>query len=126
MKAWAEYSQGHREVRSAGIIPLKAEDIFSEVRHYQNAEQGLQYAHMVANGSFFPRYHHHDIMKNVEDGTTYLPYFINSFNFGNLEDPVPASIFYNARTGDCWGSQTHCNTITDGQYRPRIALRNSV
>jgi hypothetical protein len=40
---------------------------------------------------------------NVENGTTYLPYFLSYFNFGNLEDPVPVSIYYNARTGDCPG-----------------------
>jgi hypothetical protein len=50
---------------------------------------------------------------------------IKAFDYANLQDPVPASVYYDARP-DCWGEQTHCATITDGTYRPNLVLRNRI
>jgi hypothetical protein len=47
------------------------------------------------------------------------------FDFGQIQDPVPASVYYNART-DCRGTQTHCGTITDDSYSPNLVLKNKV
>lgn len=49
------------------------------------------------------------------------------FDFGHLQSPVPASVYYDARSEDCWGiKQTHCGTITDDMYRPQLMIKNKV
>jgi hypothetical protein len=45
-------------------------------------------------------------------------------DIGDLPDPVPANAYYNARPDDCWGKQTHCGTITDGSFRPKLVIDN--
>jgi hypothetical protein len=124
--AWGPVTQDTM-IRSAGIIKLRSDDIYSEHRTYRNPERGVDFAQRVANGEFRPRFSPNDIDEHFEtDGKVYLPYSLKPFNFGHLNDPVPASVFYDARYEDCWGSQSHCGTITHGHYRPRIALKNHV
>jgi hypothetical protein len=89
-------------IRDAGIVALRTDDIYSEHRSYRNSEHGVNYAQRVAKGEFLPRFSPYDVQRHFErDGKTYLPYSLRSFNFGHLENPVPASVFYNARYEDC-------------------------
>jgi hypothetical protein len=114
-------------VRNAGVIPLRQDDVYSEIRTFRNEIGGLDYAQKVARGQFQPIFVPNDVQDHKdENGTVYLPYSVQSFDFGQLKDPVPASVYYNARFEDCWGSQSHCETITAGNYRPRLALKNRV
>ena len=46
---------------------------------------------MAASGSFFPEFDYDDLEERAENGTTYLPYLLKSFNLANLEGAVPAS-----------------------------------
>jgi hypothetical protein len=77
---------------------------------------GLQTAQLVAKGQFRPTI---DFYVNGEFET-------KPFDFGHLVDPVPASIYYDAHDQDCWAEQTHCATITDNSYRPRIRLAKRI
>ena len=47
------------------------------------------------------------------------------FDFDNLQEPVPVGVYFDARD-DCFGTQSHCQTITEGDYRPKIVLKNAV
>jgi hypothetical protein len=106
-------------IRPAGIIPLDRDDI-SSVRwimyHNNTIKGGLETAQLVAKGLFRPT----------------VDYYVNgnfetrSFDFGQLVDPVPASVYYEAHDQDCWAEQTHCATITDDSYRPRLRLADRV
>jgi hypothetical protein len=49
-----------------------------------------------------------------------------SLDLADLVDPVPASVYYDARYEDCWGMQSHCQTITDDSYRPILAFNERV
>jgi hypothetical protein len=72
---------------------------------------------LVASGAFDE--------KGVVD--LFRQYDVRSFDFGHLQNPVPASLYYDARADDCWAlKQTHCGTITDDTYRPRLAFPNKV
>jgi hypothetical protein len=101
----------------AGIFELAPTDIYSRAWNRQtlNPERGLKYAKLVAAGEFHPSI-------GPMEWNSLQP---QSFNFADLENPVPASQYYNNRR-DCWGNQTHCRTITDDSYRPRIYVRNKV
>jgi hypothetical protein len=46
-------------------------------------------------------------------------------DFGDLANPVSASAYFDVRN-DCWGLQSHCRTITEDNYRPRIFLDHAV
>jgi hypothetical protein len=45
-------------------------------------------------------------------------------NFKDLQNPVPTIDYFRIRP-DCWGTQTHCGTITDDTYRPKLWINNS-
>jgi hypothetical protein len=108
------------EFRPPGILTLNPEDVFSlRLRHGMPVPSN--YPYLVAKGEFSygfrggsPEY---DNSGNLE----FLP-----FNYGNLIEPVPASVYYDARAHDCWGNQSHCATITDGSYRPQLAFKKEV
>jgi hypothetical protein len=53
---------------------------------------------------------------------------IKSFDYGHLEDPVPASIYYDAMYEQCWGDRKEdpCATLTDGRYRPPLEFRSTI
>jgi hypothetical protein len=106
--------------RPAGIIPLKPEDIQSIRRVIPNngTGGGLQYAQMVAKGEFRPVI--------TEKIGARPEYETRPFDFEHLRDPVPARVYYDARSEDCWGSQSHCSTITDDSYRPRLIIASRV
>jgi hypothetical protein len=106
---------------SAGIIPLNPEDIFSIRERHGNPKRGLEYAQLVSRGQFNPKLITHATYGYGPDVHETLP-----FEFAALGDPVPASVYYDARSDDCWGKQSHCGTIVDGSYRPRLWVNNSV
>jgi hypothetical protein len=51
-------------------------------------------------------------------------YETKPFEFGHLQNPVPASVYLDARD-DYWGEQSHC-TLTDDSHRPKLLFRNHV
>jgi hypothetical protein len=113
-------------LRTEGIIALNATD----VKTYEPfvfipssisvARNG--YAKAVAEG----RYTFNDTW--VNEGPNPWPLRREQFlwpvsmNYSNLKEPVPGSAYFDARYDDCWRHQTHCRTITDGSYRPILAL----
>jgi hypothetical protein len=98
-----------------GIIEIKAEDISTVMPRY-NSMRDEDYARLVANGSYsFTR------SKWWENNASQtLP-----LNFDDLQDPVPARSYYDARM-DCWGQQSHCAIITEGSFRPKLRLARGV
>jgi hypothetical protein len=101
----------------AGIITLNSTDIFSVRPDRFMTLPGLEYARQVAQGSFHNTLNFHVRVPVTEK---------QPFDFGNILDPVPASVYFDARSEDCWGNQTHCATITDGSYRPKLRLAPKV
>jgi hypothetical protein len=89
------------EVRPPGVLPVDPKSIFS-LRHFpRNTVSGIEFARIVASGKYDPGW-------GVEE-----PYVqIRPLNFVELEHQVPASVYYEARSEDCFGQQTHCATIT--------------
>lgn len=83
----------------------------------RNQQGGVEYAQSVAKGIFHRS--HPTQYGAVPDESV-------SLNFNDLQNPVPASVYYDARWSECWGNQTHCATITDDSYRPRLGIKNSV
>jgi hypothetical protein len=102
-------------LRPAGTIPLHSTEIFSVYPIPANgqAERGYEFAKSVANGSYHAVFDEH---LQLTGGMV-----TRSFNLGDLLNPVPASAYYAARF-DCFGQQTHCGTITEDSYRPKIRL----
>jgi hypothetical protein len=107
-------------VHPAGVIKLHSSDVFSPVWRERavNSAHGLEYARLVAEGKLEPL-DFYFYQGHREEHTT-----VSSFNFGDLENPVPAVKYYDARVSDCWGNQTHCGTITDDSYRPTLLIKN--
>jgi hypothetical protein len=100
--------------RPAGIVSMRPEDL-STVRqlHPYHDVHGTEYAQMVARGQFeksggFTRY------RTMEEENVPIQWH-------HLQGPVPASAYFDARY-DCWGRQSHCSVITDGYYRPLLAI----
>jgi hypothetical protein len=104
-----------------GIMSLRPEEVFSVRMKHQDDTKGVQYAQLVANGS----YQHLFRAEKAPDIEVVRPwlYEMLPFDFGNLQNPVPANVYYDARAEDCWGNQTHCATITDNSYRPQLAFK---
>jgi hypothetical protein len=75
----------------------------------QRSVYGLEYAHQVASS----------LMTNLFERTAVRTVRLD---FEDLPNPVPASIYFDARINDCWGKQTHCGTINDDSFRPKISL----
>jgi hypothetical protein len=109
--------------RAAGIVPLQPSDVFSLRRHH-SIPVPPDYPSLVAKGKF-----NYTFRWDTEDGWENFnhgggPYDILPFDYGNLIEPVPASIYYDARADYCWGgNQSHCATITEGSYRPQLAFK---
>jgi hypothetical protein len=102
-------------LKSAGILTLDPTDILS-VRPLpsQNATVGSDYPMLVANGQY---------LRSRQEARDFEEYV--TFDYNNLLNPVPASAYFDARHGDCWGEQSHCRTITDDSYRPRIVIKGN-
>jgi hypothetical protein len=79
----------------------------------RNPENGVEYAQKMAKGEF-----NHRLDAWQADLVT-----LRSMDIGNFLNPVPAKVYYDARTDECWGMQTHCGTITDDSYRPNIYIK---
>jgi hypothetical protein len=107
------YSTG---IGSAGVIGVASTDVFSAVPEARNTERGLDYARKVANGQFDPGLFAGEIPSQ----------YPAVYDFNDILDPVPAESFFNAKYDDCWDQQTHCATITDNSYRPRLAMPKQV
>jgi hypothetical protein len=106
------YSEANWSVRPAGVIGLKSADVSSVVPLHPTYNNDTEYASLVANGKF---------KAPPTKMWTTLP-----VNFADLQDPVPARQYFDARWEDCWGEQTHCGTITDDSYRPQLVIASSV
>jgi hypothetical protein len=89
---------------------------------WDNSARGQEYLDIVASGQFEPRF------KRLEWIDPLFPEALRlaQFTYANLENPVPTSAYYDARFQDCWGKQSHCGTITDDTYRPRLMIRNKI
>jgi hypothetical protein len=112
------YQQQLLRFKTAGVIPIHSTDV-STIRPARGPHtvEGLEYAKMVAQGSFIP---------TLNATQRYAPESVVPLNFGDLLDPVPASAYYDARHGDCWGKQSHCGTITDDSFRPKLRINPEV
>jgi hypothetical protein len=102
-----------REIRTAGIITLQSSDVYSYRPKGSQSRQTINYPALIAKGQY--------LGSGEERTDERVP-----FDFKNLANPVPASVYYDARRDDCWGQQTHCATITDDSYRPRIVIHRRV
>lgn len=106
-------------VRTAGVSALAPEDLFSirPIHRNSRAKDWKEYARLVAEGSFVP---------NTTDTSFIVQSSIYPFDFMHIRDPVPASLYFDAREEDCWGRQSHCGTITDDSYRPPLYIKRRV
>jgi hypothetical protein len=99
-------------VRPAGILAMHSTDVSSIRANRRTDLNEFAYASLVASGKYRPEEN-----GQGSDMASYVP-----FNFADLQDPVPASAYLDARAEDCWYEQSHCQTLTDGNYRPRLVL----
>ena len=106
-------------IAPSGVLTMRPNDVSSIVPYHreQPAINGYNYAQLVARGEYNPVLN--EFINYASQGTTVL-------NYQNLADPVPASNYYDARSNDCWGKQTHCGTITDDSYRPQLRIAQDI
>jgi hypothetical protein len=110
------------ELLNSGIITLKPEDIMSLAPTHEVNIRSQDYIDSVVSGQFEPGFKQNKwIYRSNLDKLRLAP-----FTYANLLNPVPASAYYDARFEDCWGKQSHCGTITDDTYRPRLMIRNKI
>jgi hypothetical protein len=105
-------------IRTAGLITLQSDDLYSQRPSYFKTNGGVELARKIANGLWRA-----EPGQLGTGGTT--SYETERFDFGHLKDPVPARVYFDARE-DCWGEQTHCATITDDSYRPKLLVKRHV
>jgi hypothetical protein len=105
-------------IRQAGVIALNSDDVFSLIPITSvNSFTGTDFAKRLAEGNL-------NITK-IMDLARPLSRTVQ-FDFWHLDNPVPASIYFNARMEDCLGRQKHCGTITDDSYRPIISINHDI
>jgi hypothetical protein len=122
----AESGQRWKEahsLRAGGVIPLNSTDLYSlaPIHHNTLVKNGIHYAQQVMQGQFNPS----NILQ-ADNGYNWvepIPYSTKRFDFDDLRGPVPADKYFDARHGDCWARQSHCGTITEGNYRPRLYIK---
>jgi hypothetical protein len=103
--------------RPAGVMPLDPTDLYSlEMLHNTKIQDGIQFAQLFAKGEFDPK------ITTRELSLWELSSAVQ-FDFRQVRDPVPASLYFNARIDDCWGNQSHCRTIADDTYRPKLSIK---
>lgn len=114
-------------IAPATVVSLAASDLFSKRPSTQNfnAGDGVEYARLVAQGNYNPPLVQW-IGENIYASELTSNRLTASFDFGQIQEPVPASAYFDARHEDCWGIQTHCGTITHGMYRPELYIRGDV
>jgi hypothetical protein len=102
------------KIREAGVFTVDLENVFTTLHTQEDRTTlgGMEYASMVAKGKF--RNH----SPNNPDPIVAL----KPLNLEDLEEPVPADVYYDARKDDCWGEQSHCGTMTAGHHRPVLIL----
>jgi hypothetical protein len=114
---WTEWPESvdirHTLTMPGGIIPLNATDVSSWRPNKSMTVNGVEFAQLVANGSFQTIFSQWRSTKTSEA----VP-----LDFRDLQSPVPASVYYDVHKHDCWGKQTHCKTITEGAYRPQLKI----
>ncbi|KAF2436103.1 hypothetical protein EJ08DRAFT_226180 [Tothia fuscella] len=106
--------------RPAGIVALDPSDVYSIRPKYDNHDFNVSAQRLVRRVRHGPL----DIPRD-ERGNELKDVEILPFNYGDLQNPVPARLYYELRK-DCIGIQTHCGTITDDTYRPKLAFENRV
>jgi hypothetical protein len=112
------YHRTKLTIRDAGVIYMQSEDVFSSKPVLFKAKDGSSMAQKIANGQWRPD------PGQLLAGER-ISYEIKPFDFGHLQDPVPAIQYLEARD-DCWGEQKHCATITDDSYRPKLFINRNV
>jgi hypothetical protein len=115
---WAR-SKGSWFARTAGVIPLRGDDVYTirqDPRTYGN--EGPSFIEGMKRGIFGESI--------TKSNSWRAAYDLQSMDFKDLINPVPASAYWNARSEDCWGRQTHCATITDDTFRPLLAFKRAV
>jgi hypothetical protein len=119
-KADREYIEKPIVIRTAGIMPVPVSELYTYVPDFGNHKLGLEYAKQMANGQF----HLQEEWGVRQAGNlSFTTRTLRQLNLGHLQNPIPASIYYDARL-DCTGFQSHCGVITDDTYRPSIVLKN--
>jgi hypothetical protein len=120
--SWAEWPQTkltvYQSFMPAGVLTLDPSDVSTVRAYHLKGMGGVEHAQLIANGSFEPHY----------DNWTYIEPILqlHPMTYGDLLDPVPASAYFNVRTADCWGNQTHCSTITDDSFRPKLMINPKI
>jgi hypothetical protein len=111
-------------VYPAGLLPISSSDVYtySHIPWSSCSIRATEYARLVAQGKYNPGL-------SGRDGDTFFelgPIGRNRhFDFHDLEYPITASVYFNARP-DCWYRQSHCQTITEDNYRPEISLDQKI
>jgi hypothetical protein len=113
-----------------GIVTLHSSDLFvmdpvwNPVKFRGTRSiGGIEYAQLVAKGRFNPIMWSNHPIDYLRPLTQETP---RPFNARDFENPVPASMYFDARRDDCWGIQTHCQTITDDTYHPHLSFNFEV
>jgi hypothetical protein len=107
----------HSTIRPAGVITLSPQDVYS-VRPLIFRSGNLDEARSIAHGKWRPE--PGQLVAGEKIPLTTLP-----FNFGNLVNPVPASVYFDDMD-HCWGEQTYCATLTDDSYHPQIVIARHI
>jgi hypothetical protein len=109
-------------IRSQGVFAVHSTDITTLAwEKIGSLTDNIEYAKYRAQGSFLPQ----EILDERE-----VIYLGNHWkhrllDFRDLQTPLPAYLYYDARE-DCIGQQSHCQTITEDNYRPSIILNQKI
>lgn len=105
------------QIAPAGTFAVNVKDILTKRLPISasGASQMLDYVRSIAMG----RYNDIPLAAQYTSIEPFLP-----IDLADLIEPVPASIYYNARE-DCFGKQSHCGVIEDDTYRPNLLLKFS-
>jgi hypothetical protein len=105
--------------RPSGVFGVKETDLtlLHPVHRNSYVKNGVEYARQVANGEFQP------MMTSRWPFDLYTtPVRARPFNPLDIQEPIPASMYFDGKNEECWGIQSHCRTITADNYRPHIAI----
>jgi hypothetical protein len=105
--------------RPSGVFGVKETDLtlLHPVHRNQRVKNGVEYARQIANGEFQP------MMTSRWPFDLYTALVsARPFNPLDIQEPIPASNYFDGKNEECWGIQSHCRTITADYYRPHIAI----
>jgi hypothetical protein len=111
-------------IRPASIFPIHTSDVFTVALKHGNISS-IEYAQKAARGEF-QRVFRSPIRNVVEDHNSDSEKTTRGYDFHDMTFPLPAGAYFDARAADCWGRQSHCQTITEDNFRPRISLHRTV